>query len=57
MSICQSFAEANSAVAPRVTSKNIEVKNIESSDTFVGICSGQGFPVPKYRLVDPWIFP
>ena len=35
-------------VKPRVANK-FEMKEISMNSTFVAICSGQSFPVPKYR--------
>lgn len=43
------FAEPTGSVPPRVASKSIDVKGVAVGETFVGLCLGQGFPVPFYR--------
>lgn len=44
-----SFSEPTGAVRPKVTKKSIDVTDVVNGTSFVGLCPGQGFPVPRYR--------
>lgn len=43
------FPEPTGAVKPKVPKKSIDVSEVMKGTAFVGLCPGQGFPVPRYR--------